>query len=503
MTLFGDRTEVETRTRRRVTGQLIFLVFVSISSLWLRRVKGESDFLWGDDALLIEATNSLGGYGSSISTSLIDSGQEKWRPIFQFVVAILRYFDLLNYNVVLPANLTLLVLVAVLCGLITYNVTSGNFLLSGLVALLVTQSRFSSYSQSAIFGLMEMLAALLCLSGVYGFVKYNNQTEIKSTKRAIFSISLIFAATLVHERYLVTLIAVIIFLLLKIDTQRVVLAFTSLCFIFINWAIKTFVLQINPLRSGASTDLSHSSGIWILKNFWYGFVGVFGGLSNEYLNFETISIPNVSLPSPMWNHALTVLIPILLSCVVSIVLCYKRNHSLSEFLTSNLFMILLVAISLQFAASLVQERVESRWLFSSELFFLIFVVSIPYIFSTKLKSRMIVWGLVFLGLLSFTVIALRANLMLTEPVVLKTQAQTVLEKLDSPTSTLKEWRLVLDIADNPFEQWMFSYGRAFEQLKNPPSDWEIGTSCSNPDSTICVYFRLTNGVATISVKQES
>lgn len=455
------------------------LFAASLVPLSVFRIAKSYRYFYGDDYLLLAEHNKPGGYASSFLHSFIDIDlQGKWRPVFTIVLhAVSKIFGL-NTSTVMIVLLLLISVVATVSGLIVYQL-NGSFLAALTIVVIVPMSRFSWYAQNRIHGLMELMAILFVLLGC---LTYTRAVNTGFTGRHLFLLNLYFSlAALTHERYLIVCIVTPFFLILTNWNHR---KFTY----FILWSTSVIYIAVellsqnNPLRGGGEEEFSKSYGLWIFDHFVLALNELLIGTDG-----------NTIYP----NHQISGQLPIavvLLSYIV-VYCCVRKVFGLNnvEFAdskignrdTNKIYSLinfqLLISGCLVLMASTVVSRIEGRWLFGSEILFMIVFCSV--IGALREKSL----AFLFLRLFIFAYVANNVyNLNDIDRFELeRAKVNKILLEVSSMDKPLAGYGVSLI----GFDDWSFAYGSVFQQIEHPPNTVNFDGNCV----TLCLLVEENNG----------
>lgn len=418
--------------------------------------------LWGDDALLLRASQMPHGYASSLTESFFQTGSFKYRPITTPILSVfVSWFgnDIFWYQIVNTAFIGVLAfIVFLICASL-----SNSRLLGIFAGILVILTRFNWYSQDYVFGLME-ITALLLFTGCLGLVI----AALRQEDVFILSMSqgLLLMCTLTHERYVLVSLAIPMGVVVSAFVTQILarrLVQRSLWFLaipLIHIVVKSELLMVSPLTGGGESDFNKVKGFWILRHFLEAVWSLFG-LSNGYENAAQESRLN-----PLVFVATT----LLTTGVVFLVLVQKFFVSFRKKSPEIAIGIVLLAVfgSVTFSASLVIERIEYRWLFPS---FITFLFLASWVMSSgSHRLRMAVFAVaISMAATEFAyqpfhrIIALSPSRVEAAVSALRGRGQ------DGP------WKLIVMPKnwEHSWQWWSFGYGDVFFQMDNPPMSVSI------------------------------
>jgi len=456
-----------------LSASVIFLIFYGL----LNRGPISHGALWGDDALLFRASSIPGGFASDLTSSLFQTGSAKSRPLLQPILALLLqsfgndqfWYLWISAVLVVAISISVFFLIRSICG---------NNLVGILGAIVVQTTRFNWYSKDNVFGIMEATAILLLVLSVHQIL---HQLKEEDSSRALLSgIILLFASTLVHERYVLVSAAIpFAFLLISILDKSVISkrnAALSLYFFLIPtfhviW--KVSLLNVSPFTGGGESNFSSVKGPWILKHVIQTATSVVGWSTGykdaaSHLNIKPVFLPVL---------ASLVLVAICVGIYRTFILVFQTGDSKAVQTRSTLIILCAFFSTNVISASLVIERIEYRWLFGPLIFLIVIISSLKF-------SRQPELHLVRICAL---IIAIFVGDLMYQPMhkpelVNARRVQYALEGLKS-TSHFDEldrdipWKLVV-VAENweSWKWWTFAYGNVFLNSDNAPVQVVFSTS---------------------------
>lgn len=451
-------------------GQALLLVLLpSIILIW-GPDRSHRGFLYGDDFLLVNEIGLPRGQ-VSVSDGLWWTGLDKWRPIATgahiFLVELFG-FDYPSYTFV---NSLVLLAVAFLAGLLGRELSS-SMLVGIAVATFVTYSPNNWYFRYALHGLMEALALLFVLLFLLILVRAVRRPSDSGHSMALLALLAITSASLTHERYLFVLPAVWAVLVCSRSLPNPVrkTANLYLLVLFFSVSIRVFLLGVDPATGGGESSLRTGAGLWIGARLLDATGFVFGTHSpvGRYFSATTFGIfaNNQSL-------GLTVLLPLGLGVVVAALHATRMNSpvkkgEIGSHQNFGLILLGITSLTCLVPAATVQERIESRWIFGSQVLVLIVLLTaatkIWRLSQTKITAGLIVASVV----LTFTWPAVAYQDDVDFSLRFRDQVQTSLETLNSLFHR-EPWGVLISQTDQTFPlQWQYAYGAAFSQLKNRP-----------------------------------
>ena len=345
-------------------------------------VNGIPRYFAGDDFILLSASGMDEGYASSVVGCVNDLGSGKWRPAFVCsVTPLLKLFgDQYLYFFLL--NLALIFLMCAVAAGILKSVTNLSHVSITVFALVLPFSRFAWYGRISPFGLMEFGALLFALLFIRQFL-LALQRQTKTSWYLAGAIAC--TASLFHERYLVLLAAGFFVAVFNLRNKRMpipVIPWVLYTSLYVS--VKTFVLRVDPLIGGGEAPIRSSADTWILEHFLIGVKAIAGIGNGTNIGFDVTGYlrqPALGVVGKIWLAV--VVVGLLL--IVAWRTWFGRgvlaaNHEFNIGLVEQQIVIrqLLLASGLLLIvpASTVVSRIEGRWLFGSEVFFLILLVGV-------------------------------------------------------------------------------------------------------------------------------
>jgi hypothetical protein len=431
------------------------------------------------------------GFSSNVLGALSDTGQQKWRPFTQAAFAALQQADILNYRIVDWLNALGLGIVALLTFWIASYVLRLSFLMSLGICLGVAYSRFVPYASTQLFGLMEIMALLACLSGAGLFLLSQGAENDRPNTPPEAAVLLFFIASLFHERYAFILLASVLFLVLQAVFGRSRLSSAVLLgslFILIHWWIRVWVIQIDAVKSGGARSIREVAGPWIVEHFALSISAIFGGVWNDYFISSPSDSRDYYRTSPWLLGMALVAVPLLIVIVVASSGKPLTDLRLLDRIWKTRVSVLLVfSLALLIPASLVIERIETRWLLASEILIWLTVAAfVEHVLKTRVAVGLprLLLGLSAIG--GWLFLGLSCNVGRSEPSLLRSKAAEVLREAELKAPRNGNWAVSVDVEDFEYESWMFGYGYSLTQLQRPPSWWVPNGQCPDLTDVPCV-----------------
>ena len=417
----------------------------------------------GDDFILLKASQSRGGYASSLTSCITDIGMGKWRPAF--VCAVSPALDIFGdrYWCFFLLNLALVFLICLVAGNVLKRIVQLPEWLVVLCVLVVPFSRFAWYGRISPFGLMEFGALLFALLFIRQFMAALDQQTISSWYLAGTFASL---SALFHERYLVLLAAGFLVAIFNVRNKRTPVSFAPwLVFSGFLFVVKVLFLRTDPLVGGGEAPLKASFDTWVLEHFFVGLKAVFGIGNGTNISFDTTGyarLPALGVLGEVWLVVLTMM---LLLCALKTalqrgVLTFNNDSSKDSIERQTVLgqLLLMSGLLLIIPAATVISRIEGRWLFGPEVFLFLFMI----VAIRAQKSRVVFVSI----LLLFSVTCLKFLPDYEEPITLSNE---VLEYVDGKLDGRNQ--LVYTIVDPRSRpelinwlDWVLGRAEKFEQI---------------------------------------
>ena len=451
--------------------------------------------LYGDDFLLVRDSLSPGDY-SSVDQLFWLTGAGKWRPIS--TVPLVLMGRMFGYQIApfMIVNLVLLVFVALMAAKITLQITKNRNSFYGMLIITIV-SEFTWLSLTSVYGVMELLSLLFLLIGISLLVKtgLNDFTDVRLIPLSAFFILL---ASLSHERFLIVAFPIWLSLLVFAKDSRTRLAaHTFLLVPSIRIFVSGFILNIDFLTGGGESQIRTNSDTWILVHLLDSFKMMLGFQSGTGKFYGDSTLENIARANDLGLIALAFYIPLVLYLILRprqfrAVLQHCQVGSMKFLIT----LLLTSCVSLAIISSTVLERTEGRWIFGPFLLFAICTFAM-LASSTEVSSSS--------GINLRTVLLIFALLMPslvyrkdhTDFTLLRDQVVNSITQLESHEGTEEHWGLIISQSDLTMPvNWQFAYGKAFNQLANPP-DFIDFVSGDSPCpilriSYVCINLVLSN-----------
>jgi hypothetical protein len=217
--------------------------------------------LMGDDIILLNATNTPGGYASGVWRSVTQTGDQKYRPILTVVLSVITDLFESDYEAYRLLNIALLTTASGLAAFLAYRLSRGNLGVAAFVGLAMVVSRFNLYNVLQALGVMEnmalcfVLAMLICAQ-----LAYARQRRVY-LHAAYVAYAL---AIYTHERFLTLGAFAVLLALLAPGARslrtRLVDAAIPVAIAASNYAVKVWVLDVHFLTGGGGQEIEPKSG---------------------------------------------------------------------------------------------------------------------------------------------------------------------------------------------------------------------------------------------------
>ena len=466
---------------------ITFSGFCIVFVLHLRTVNTR---LFGDDFLLVNYWSQRPIDAKSLWDLFWLTGQEKWRPFSTIPLVLLSRYSGFDNRYFVLANLILLSILASIVGCYLYSLSKRiSIALTSIAAIAITP--FNWYSQTSLFGLMEISAIIMCIIGLLLLCKnFENETGSRFALAYLFLV----ASSLCHERFLIVAMSCWSYSLFfrrsrKNNRFSIYLLTIPLLHIF----IKGFVLRIDPLTGGGEANLRSSFGPWILGHFRDSLSALFGMKSGMGIYYSDGTFQTTASSSHLEFFGLLIFLPAFFSLVY---LFLKRADSaiaskspLSSLLLAKSGLFLISALALLIPGATVLDRVEGRWLLAPQIFMLIaFVGFVIYLCHENSPVPKISRYLALSFSLAIVTTGLIYRGQFKDYLALQSQPTIALQELNSVVPVNEDWGVLVNQTDTSMPTtWQFGYGAIFSQLKNPPSFVYFGNSWDLCPSVLRTY----------------
>ena len=431
--------------------------------------------IWGDDFLLLRASNTFQGYGSEISLAPFQTGMTKYRPLFlvPFTVMHSLFGDQLNFYLLVNTALTLFLGFAF--GLLLRETTRLTRIAIPIGIISISCMRFLWFSREWIFGSMEILWLGTSLISLVFFLRLSRKRHLNGREYFWANLFLI-ASILTHERAVAVGIAVSIFL--AILNRRRIIEFTNFqilvpfLIVLSTFVFKIYVLQVNPIQ-GSLTDFAEARSQSILTNFS---VTIPSGIV-KILGLSIYS--DSSLILLVIRSALAILLALLIMIFLNKLLTQlfaKRNDTgigqipITDQYESASLLVLLVG-SLSFGTMIAEPLVQERFLVLPQLMFWILLINSGSIFSRRAnKDRISLVIAAVLVMIELSYLPVKADYYPTQ-----SRLTSAFVGLDPDLNGNEPWVLNLQVDQQLQDElnWALGYPRpgfsgVFSTAKNPP-----------------------------------
>jgi hypothetical protein len=376
--------------RRELLLLLLGLMLLSVI-IWLPITSGAS--FYADDLRLLQ-----GQIGQTLSSNLWQTLTEapfyKYRPVTSLLCYITFIIFNDNFFAYIIFNALLYGFCAFLLARLVYLANPGKIWFAFSVGLCVVGSRFALYHCSQRLGLMEIVSILfliLIASSIYHAYTRNSLRSLWFAN--LYLILLVFT----HERFVVLcpIVSLCTFLASPSGVfskiNKIKLICTTLIIGFLNYAIKTYVLDV-PFMTGTMTIPIEFLPKRILQFIWSGLLNMVGFNAGEpYLSaFDFRNVNSSYFPG----------ILVLVGEAGLVTLLIRKARGSEDRPWCAIFIATAATLALVSSAS-VTIRQEFRWLLPP---YIIVIIAISLAF-TYVRSRgstpiaMVFWSLFMLGTL--------------------------------------------------------------------------------------------------------
>jgi len=467
-------------------------LLTTLMSLVIFKVGTVHGFFYGDDFLVYKSHNTPGGYSNSFLSSFVQQGGGKYRPLFTPLLNLIFSWHGNSYEAFHFYQILLLTLCALIFAAISFKLTQ-NGLITILSPVLVLASRFNWYGQTAVHGIMELLAIAWFLLSIYFLISWTETYKSGFFYLAVLTLS---ASSFTHERYVlapviiwrVLLFARHIRLNAEIRTRQISVLLLIPLF---NWAVKTYIIHVSFFNGGGEASVLSSSGFMIVHRLVASFFGVLGFSSgvNDYFTKSGWGLQDPWGRNALsdWSRYFRIILVLVMILYFIYIIRHKRvsndknmDDKKKSDETRRLIIIAAFFGSILPAATVI-SRVEGRWLFGPELLFWLLLISFIKAIERR-KLRLLSTMLISIALL----LSISGRQKYDQFSYDRRLAINVMSRasLDAPEKL--NWSLT--IKSNEVNPWMFGYGASFSQLKNPP-DFVLfnSESCPRPCLEIETY----------------
>lgn len=459
--------------------------------------------IWGDDFLLLRASNTYQGYGSDTSIAPFQTGMTKYRPLFlvPFTVMNSLFGDQLNYYLLVNTGLTLFLGIAF--GLLLREATQLARIAIPIGIISIASLRFLWFSREWIYGSMEIISLGASLLALVFFLRLSRNVHLNGREELWANLFLV-VAILTHERAVAVGVAVSVFL--AILNRRRVMEFTSLqiltpfLIVLSSFVFKIYILQVNPLQ-GSLTDYAESRSQSLLTNFS---VTIPSG-ADKILGRSIYSDSGLVLLT--FRSVLAILLAVVVFVFVKKLLTnlFTKGHTTNasettgEYHLESASLLVLIVGALSFGTMIAEPLVQERFLALPQLMFWILIINSGSIFSRRKNKENV--ALVFAAVL----VLIELSYLPVKKDYYPTQSRltSAFIGLDSNLNGTEPWILNLQIDPQLQAElnWALGYPRpgfpgVFSTAKNPPVIPLPGGS--KPDLK-CVQAEFTENDLTVKI----
>ena len=444
--------------------------------------------MYGDDFLGVNAALQPNG-SNGIWSDIWLAGGGKWRPVSTPIMLWMgRHFEY-SYRPYQILNFSLLILCAALVGVLTYHLYKSIFTAS-TISFAISISHFTWLGQISIYGQMELLAVifLVCASATaLVSIELPSDNSRRALQLQLLTALLLLLSTFTHERYLLTAFCFWLLFLFSspADSKLRTRSYLFLVVPVIHIFLKGVLMNLNPIAGGGESNLRDVRSWWLLQHLGDSFLGLFGYFSGAGKYYSEWPIGQLGKQSDL--RIIGVLI--ITTPLLAITLLLLKLHNKSEasfrqknFRTQCIFQFSLVIATIAPAASVLQ-RIEPRWLFAPQIFFLLLCTTIISRFNVNKLLKTIAPIILPLCFISISIFYRGKSEVYS---LLRDQPSAAILSIEKVAPPEADWVLSLHQTDATMPvQWQFGYGRAFSQMKNPPYK---------------IYYSSAKGCSEISVK---
>jgi hypothetical protein len=444
--------------------------------------------MYGDDFLGVNGALQPNG-STGIWSDIWLAGGGKWRPVSTPIMLWMgRHFEY-SYRPYQILNFSLLILCAALVGVLSYHLYKSIFTAS-TISFAISISHFTWLDQISIYGQMELLAIIFLVSATMSAflsIELPSNKSSRALQLQLLTTLLLLLSTFTHERYLLTAFCFWLLFLFgspagsKLRTRSYLFLIVPAIHIFLKGAL----MNLDPIAGGGESNLREVRSWWLLQHLGDSFLGLFGYFSGAGKYYSDWPIGELGKQSDLRIiGVLIITVPLLVITLLLLRLQDKPKISFRQknYRTKCIFQFSLVIATIAPAASVIQ-RIEPRWLFAPQIFFLLLCTTIISRFNVdKLLKTIapIILPLCFISISIFYRGKSEAYSLLRDQ---PSAAILSLEKIAPPE---EDWVLLIHQTDaNMPVLWQFGYGRVFSQMKNPPYK---------------VYYSAAKGCSEIAIK---
>jgi len=495
------RSLTKSSIRLTITELLLFASAALVALLVVNRPPIFDDVLFGDDRQVWDGHVS-GTYASSIQESLRNVSIDKWRPVnTTAMIAILNMFGTSYQNYFWFSTVLIgALLVAVFVGaksLLGRHQNRAAKVAMYLVVLVIGSSPFTYFGRSGVFGFLEFMPLVLCVSS---FIIYQKAKIDHSRRSIVYSSLVALIGGLIHERYLA--FSAVMMLLISLHARSEprfkglwLIYFGNICFYVYSAGV---VLNANTLKGGGEAKLNESAGLWILSRVYFAMLHLVGGAGGEQVYFDP-SRPTAFAPGMTFEQNYEWILPVVIGFVASL-LCigivresFRRTTPWEQQSSQSRlqFEMLLVATALLIPGATVLQRIEARWLFGSLVFSCLLLVSL-----TTVKTLLVRWSA--LGILCLLLIGnIYHRSSFAEYDWWRIRTKSVLDVIREEEPATGYWNIAVTWPDRMDVHsglgWSLGYGSVLRTLDNGPQTVLFGVIDELPTCpTPCLFVSVTD-----------
>ncbi len=427
-------------------------------------------FTWiGDDLLLLQfVLGESSNYTKSLIDTLLWSGQDKWRPVWQIVQYII--FNLFQDDLIVWTFLR--AVLYVFCLIQIWKICSNvglTKLRAAFAISIITISPFTWYLYFTVFGTMELLGLYFALNTV--------RIMLEKSKGSIYFLRIntyFIFSVLSHERYIFLIFPIICWIFIKnknnVGQFRInLIQVSTVIFLALAYVIIRINLGTKILTTGGESSFNINTVLSAPIRFMWAFFGLLGSTPanyNERFSFIYISNKSIQVSS---LGIIVVLVTIALTLLVLKYVNFYNGEISSQEKSINLNQNIIlgsVGISLLIPSTFVVERIENRWLLLSFISLYILVLTNLKHIKTERNNMYqdFTWLFVFVFITINMILSSRYAFSSDNPYYFQNRE---LKKFKSQIELTKSDILYLNINTNiPYTEWLLGRGYFFTHQNN-------------------------------------
>jgi hypothetical protein len=415
-------------------------------------------YLVGDDLLLFIEIYQRGMFTDGLFGILLNSDQNKWRPVFETLLYFASQSAEQNFAIVVTVLIILLFLIYIAIVYLILRQVLYSYFLTFIIITLVILSAFNWYIYSQLHGLMEIMGLVFMSGTVLSSINFIKKNSILYLYLSMFLVTL---ATYTHERYALSFVVPLYLgLVRKVHFKHGFAFFLIISQVFL---LRYLSAPTNFFTPGGESGIAEYQIYWILRNILISIASVFG----FGFGFDSSNLFIFEFTGNQLGINADILVSASLALFISLVVLrkgvlYKFLKTKDSFTEQKILLsaFILMILSNIIPASLTVERIEPRWLALPSLV-TIFMLIYVYNFSKKrgkFLSTFFLINILLVNLFTTTKYYTPKNIHLNQ----RNLVSNFMKILNEHNSTMYGNNVLIVTSNFISSDWLFAYGGFFD-----------------------------------------